>query len=89
MKSILRQLQELADADLYALCEAVDMELQRREEVVGEVPDSARRRAMRAGAELPPPQRGRGPAGPHCRPWQARPGDVPPDRVLENLIREP
>ena len=46
MKSILKQLQELANADLYALSEAVDMELQRRGEVVGEVPDSARRRAV-------------------------------------------
>jgi hypothetical protein len=48
MQSILKQLQELADADLFALCEAVDLELQRREELeelAGDVPDSARRRA--------------------------------------------
>ncbi len=62
MKSILSQLQELADADLYALCEAVDLEMQRREDAVGEVPDSARRRAVkreqsyrhRTGAGAPP-----------------------------------
>ena len=49
MNSILRQLQELAETDLYALCEAVDMELQRRDEVVAEIPDSARRRAIERG----------------------------------------
>ncbi len=46
MKTILNLLAELADADLYALCEAIDIELQRREEPVSEVPDSARRRAI-------------------------------------------
>ncbi len=45
MKTILSQLQELADADLYALSEAVDMELDHRDEIVGEAPDSGRRRA--------------------------------------------
>jgi hypothetical protein len=62
MKTILRQLQELADSDLYALCEAVDMELQRREELIDETPDSARRRAVargqsyrrRTGSAVPP-----------------------------------
>jgi len=62
MSSILNQLQELADADLYALCEAVDMELQRREGLSDELPDSARRRALergesyrrRTGAAAPP-----------------------------------
>ena len=62
MKSILNLLVDLADADLYALCEAIDMELQRREEPVSEVPDSARRRAIereqsyrqRTGAAAPP-----------------------------------
>ncbi len=70
MQSIVKQLQELANSDLYALCEAVDLELQRREELVGEVPDSARRRAG-TGAELPPQRGRRGPAGPRNRPWQA------------------
>jgi len=46
MNMIYEQLLELADADLYTLSEAVEMELQRRAEVVGEVPDSARRRAL-------------------------------------------
>ncbi len=62
MKTILNQLEELADTDLYALSEAIDMELHRRDEVVGEVPDSARRRAIerdqsyrrRTGAAAPP-----------------------------------
>lgn len=62
MKSILRQLQELADAELYALSEAVDLELQRREDDCGEALDSARRRALereqsyrhRTGAAAPP-----------------------------------
>jgi hypothetical protein len=59
---ILTQLQELADSDLYALCEALDMEMQRREGLTGDVPDSARRRAIqrsasyrrRTGAAAPP-----------------------------------
>jgi hypothetical protein len=62
MKSIINQLQELADTDLYALSEALDLEMQRREDAVGEVPDSARRRAVereysyrrRTGAGAPP-----------------------------------
>lgn len=62
MKSILKQIQELADTDLYTLSEAVDMELSRRDDVVGETPDSARRRALereqsyrrRNGAAAPP-----------------------------------
>ena len=49
MKSILSELQELADSDLFALCEAVDMELQRRESLTADVPDSARRRAIERG----------------------------------------
>jgi hypothetical protein len=62
VKSILNELQELADSDLYALCEAVDIELQRREGLTSELPDSARRRALqrgesyrrRTGAAAPP-----------------------------------
>ncbi len=62
MKSIINQLQELADADLYALSEALDMEMQRREDAIGVVPDSARRRVVergqsyrhRTGAGAPP-----------------------------------
>jgi hypothetical protein len=62
VKSILNELQELADSDLYALCEAVDMELQRREGMTSDLPDSARRRALergtsyrrRTGAAAPP-----------------------------------
>ena len=62
MKSILDELQELADSDLYALCEAVDMEMQRREGLSCDLLDSARRRAQergesyrrRTGAAAPP-----------------------------------
>ena len=62
MNPILTQILELADSDLYALCEAVDMELQRREGMTGDLPDSARRRAIqrsgsyrrRTGAAAPP-----------------------------------
>ena len=46
MKSIINQLQELADADLYALSEALDMEMHAARTATGEVPDSARRRAV-------------------------------------------
>ena len=62
MNSILKQLQDLAEANLYALSEAVDAELYRREEIVGDISDSARRRAVereqsyrrRNGAAAPP-----------------------------------
>ncbi len=62
MNPILTQLQELADSDLYALCEALDIEMQRREGMTGDMPDSARRRAIqrsgsyrrRTGAAAPP-----------------------------------
>ena len=87
MNSILRQLQELADADLYALSEAVDMELQRREEIVGDIPDSARRRALereqsyrrRNGARLRPSALS---ALARCRR-----GDTLRDRVLGELLQ--
>jgi len=62
MNAILRQLQILADSDLFALCDAVDAELVRRNDVTCEVPDSARRRAnerdqgyrRRSGSGAPP-----------------------------------
>ncbi len=62
MNAILKQLQELADADLYVLSEVVDLEMQRRAEVSGETLESARRRAVereqsyrrRNGAAAPP-----------------------------------
>jgi len=46
MNSILTQVQELADADLYTLSEAIDVEIQRRDAILGEFIDSARRRAL-------------------------------------------
>ena len=86
MNSILKQLQELADADLYALSEAVDLELQRREDVAGEVPDSARRRAIereqsyrRRNGSAAPPVRVVG-IGKH-----AATATMPLDRVLGEL----
>jgi hypothetical protein len=62
MNTILKRLRELADFDLYNISEAVDLELQRREESVSETPESARRRALerqqsyrrRTGAFAPP-----------------------------------
>ena len=81
MNTILEQLQELADADLYALSEAVDMELQRRDEIVGEISDSARLPGRRAGGELSPPQRVRGPPVRIVGIGKA-PRDVPLDSVL-------
>ncbi len=65
MNIILDLLDELADTDLYALCDAIDTELQCRDEDAigkGEMYDSARRRAVqrersyrrRVGAGAPP-----------------------------------
>ena len=57
MKTILKRLQDLADDDLYALCEAVD-----RNCIAARTPTRRRRFAFgaspncRARAELPPPQ---------------------------------
>lgn len=46
-QTILDQLQDLADTDLYSLSEAVDLELHRRDEtIVDEPSESARRRAL-------------------------------------------
>jgi hypothetical protein len=49
MKTIMKQIQSLAISDLYALCEAIDAELQRRDEAAIDVPESARRRAVERG----------------------------------------
>ncbi len=49
MNLILKRLQELADADIYTLSEAIDAEIQRRDEILGEASDSARRRAIERG----------------------------------------
>jgi hypothetical protein len=62
MNSILKQLKKMSEADLYVLSDAVDSELLRRDDVGGEVSDSARRRAVergqsyrhRVGAGAPP-----------------------------------
>ena len=81
MNSILKQLQELADADLYALSEAVDMELQRRDDVTGDIPDSARRRAIEREQSY---RRRNGAAAPPVRAvgiGKASPRDVPLDSV--------
>ncbi len=45
MNPLLKRLHQLADQELYALSEAIDLELQRREEMAEDVPESARRRA--------------------------------------------
>jgi hypothetical protein len=62
MNSILKRLRTLADEELLALSEAIDVELEHRLARVEEVPDSARRRAIereqsyrrRTGAAAPP-----------------------------------
>ena len=62
MNAILKNFHQLADQELYNLSEAIDVELQRREELTTEVPESARRRAVerqqsyrrRNGAAAPP-----------------------------------
>ena len=46
MNTILKQVEELADIELYTLSEAIDLELQRREEMACDTSDSARRRAV-------------------------------------------
>ena len=62
MNTILKQIIELSDAELYSLSDAVDAELDRHNESVDEFPDSARRRAVerqqsyrrRVGSSAPP-----------------------------------
>ena len=62
MHSILKQLQDMPEVDLFTLMEAVDAELLRRAEVTGDDFYSARRRAIErqqsyrhhAGAGAPP-----------------------------------
>jgi len=62
MNAILKRLQQLADQDLFDLTEAIDQELQRREDMVDDMPESARRRAVerqqsyrrRTGSFAPP-----------------------------------
>jgi hypothetical protein len=49
MITILKQLAQFADHELYKLSEAIDLELQRREELTIEVPESAKRRAVERG----------------------------------------
>jgi hypothetical protein len=45
MNPLFKRLNELADQELYSLSEAIELELHRREELAGGLPDSARRRA--------------------------------------------
>ena len=46
MHPILKQLRQLADKELQAISEAIDVELVRRLEIEDDTPDSARRRAV-------------------------------------------
>jgi hypothetical protein len=46
MNALLEHIEELADQELYSLCEAIEVEIHRREELSGELPDSARKRAV-------------------------------------------
>ena len=62
MNAILKHLRQLAEGELFDLSEAIDLELQRRDDLIGETPESARRRAVerqqsyrrRTGASAPP-----------------------------------
>ena len=46
MQTIMKKLRFLKDEELLALCEAVDLEIDRRQERGEEIPESARRRAI-------------------------------------------
>ncbi|MGA2620846.1 MAG: hypothetical protein ABSF26_24760, partial [Thermoguttaceae bacterium] len=46
MTSLVKQLQQLADLELYDLCEAVELEMQRRQALADDVPHSAKRRGI-------------------------------------------
>ncbi|MGD0382821.1 MAG: hypothetical protein ABSA77_04805 [Thermoguttaceae bacterium] len=46
MKAILKNLNDLNNDELLSLSEAIDLELQRRQERTEEIPESARRRAI-------------------------------------------
>jgi hypothetical protein len=46
MHAIVKRLRQMADDDLLALSEAIDMEVAHRLEIAEETPDSARRRAV-------------------------------------------
>jgi hypothetical protein len=62
LNTLLKRLCKLTTQELFSLCEAIDIELQRRDELVDDTPDSARRRALqreqgyrrRIGATAPP-----------------------------------
>jgi hypothetical protein len=47
MNYILNQLRRLSDDELICISEAIDIELDRRLEVMEEIPDSAKRRAVK------------------------------------------
>jgi hypothetical protein len=46
MKAIMKSLDKLNNEELQALSEAIDVEMERREERIEEIPESARRRAV-------------------------------------------
>jgi hypothetical protein len=46
MKTIVKKLNNLNDDELLSLSEAIDQELERRQERMEEIPESARRRAI-------------------------------------------
>ena len=46
MKTIMKSLDKLNNDELQALSEAIDVEMERREERIEEIPESARRRAV-------------------------------------------
>ncbi len=46
MKSLLKQLRQLPDFELYDVCEAVELEMQRRQELTDDLSQSAKRRGL-------------------------------------------
>lgn len=78
MHAIIKKLRQLRDEELLTLCEAVDLEIDRRQERVEEIPESARRRAVlreqsyrRSTGSLALPVRVTGLKEQHKRPFAA------------------
>jgi hypothetical protein len=75
MKSIVKKLHNLNDDELLIISEAIDLELEHRQEKIEEIPESARRRAVmrdqsyrRATGSSAPPVRATGLKDQHkCR----------------------
>jgi hypothetical protein len=49
VQTILKRLKQLGEDELLMISEAIDVEMERRQERIEEIPDSARRRAVMRG----------------------------------------